>query len=591
MIATMPRLIKPWSISTTARNPDRLRGFLGVLAPMDGKNWDASSQIDFQIRLVQARLYGAFNRQFYNGLSQANIYLLESMDPVSHRQAAAIFRQKHYEDAPMRGRNSFKPLQKFGFANIIGGKVRITETGKAFLAEDGDYGEIFLRALLKWQLPNPLDLRGFPSSHGYNIKPFVGTLRLIDEVDRLCRKKGMKEKGLSRREFEVFALTLIDYRDIGATAKKIVNLREEVLQISASKRHEFFEQRVKQMHRHFNLRHLRDYADNAMRYFRVTKYIRLRGWGDYIDTEPSRKYEIASLFKRDNAAPAIPAREYAAYLADLRLPELPGETTPELNQTITLLKKSIIAHGGKVSDVKVVANPKLMRDNLRKAQRDVIWREQQSELKDPQEIRRCANELRNLMRRRRGEQKPALSLEWLTARGLCALNDAIKILPNYLLGDDGYPTNYAPAGSADIECFYDDFVAICEVTLLSDSKQWIHEAQPVMRHMHEFQKKYGDMNAYCIFIAPQLHNDTINAFRGSMQYGYEEVMQKIVPLMLGQFCEILDFCADRQERKNPITRDEVKSLFDNVCRSVKIPQASDKWRTQMPQIIEQWKQS
>jgi len=108
----------------------------------------------------------------------------------------------------MRGRNSFKPLEKFGFAKIDNDIVRVTESGYLLLNEKSDYGEIFLRAFLKWQLPNPLE-RSFPASRGYNIKPFVGVLHLISEVNELCKKQELKPIGLSRLEFNVFALTLI----------------------------------------------------------------------------------------------------------------------------------------------------------------------------------------------------------------------------------------------------------------------------------------------------------------------------------------------------------------------------------------------
>ena len=62
-----------------------------------------------------------------------------------------------------------------------------------------------------------------------------------------------------------------------------------------------------------------------------------------------------------------------------------------------------------------------------------------------------------------------------------------QIIP---LGDDGMPSGHALPGKADIECFYKNFSSICEVTMLTDGKQWIHEAQPVMRHLRDFSKNY-----------------------------------------------------------------------------------------------------
>lgn len=548
--------VKPWSISTTVRNPERLRGFLGVLTQMEGDDWHHNAQRRFQIMLIQARLYGAFNVQFYKGLSGKDIKLLEDDKDISYSEAARIFNKKNYEDEPMRGRNSFKPLQKFGFADIIGRKVVITEMGREFLAEENDYGDIFLRVLLKWQLPNSLDSAGFPASHGYDIKPFVGTLRLIHEVNRLCRKNGMTEKGLSFHEFKIFAPTLIDWRRIENTAQDIVNLRKEISKKPADKREAFFDTESRRMRASFHLKHVADYADNIIRYFRMTKYIHLRGWGDHIDLEPSRKYEIESLFNRDSAAPITftDSSGYPSYLADRNLPDLPGESKIELRKTITWLRDNIVAIGGTVSALPsptaTVKELKIVRDDLREQRRNLVNQTEKSNLKNPDETQKCADDLRSLLKREKGRKKSATALEWNTARGLWALNDALEIKPNCPLGDDNTPAYTAPAGKADIECDYGDFAAICEVTLLTDGKQWVHEAQPVMRHLHDFQKANKNTEVFCIFIAPSLHKDTINTFYVAAKIGYESVLQKIAPFSLEHFCQILDFARKGKQTKS-----------------------------------------
>ena len=40
---------KPWSISTTVRNPERLRDFLRVLKQLEGQSFDTSNQIKYQV--------------------------------------------------------------------------------------------------------------------------------------------------------------------------------------------------------------------------------------------------------------------------------------------------------------------------------------------------------------------------------------------------------------------------------------------------------------------------------------------------------------------------------------------------------------
>ncbi|MCD6418788.1 hypothetical protein J7M00_08420, partial [bacterium] len=48
---------KPWSISTTVRNPGRLRDFLKVLKQLKDKDFTKKNQIKYQILLIKEGLY------------------------------------------------------------------------------------------------------------------------------------------------------------------------------------------------------------------------------------------------------------------------------------------------------------------------------------------------------------------------------------------------------------------------------------------------------------------------------------------------------------------------------------------------------
>jgi len=51
-------MVKPWSISTTVRNPERIRDFLKILKTMEGEGWSRTNQKKFQILLIQHKFYG-----------------------------------------------------------------------------------------------------------------------------------------------------------------------------------------------------------------------------------------------------------------------------------------------------------------------------------------------------------------------------------------------------------------------------------------------------------------------------------------------------------------------------------------------------
>ncbi len=74
--------MKPWSISTTVRNPERIRSFLSILKKLEGQIWDRQIQKKFQILLIQFKVYGAGKAQFYKDLTKEQIFLMDSPELV-----------------------------------------------------------------------------------------------------------------------------------------------------------------------------------------------------------------------------------------------------------------------------------------------------------------------------------------------------------------------------------------------------------------------------------------------------------------------------------------------------------------------------
>ena len=330
---------KPWSITTTLRNPERLRDFLVVLQQLENLKWDLENQKKYQILLIQNRVYGYGSSQFYNGLSQDQIALIDSAtQEISLEKAGEIFNTKNYEDSSMRGRQSINPLKKIGLVVIKDSKVIITELGKLFLKDDFDFEEIFFRSFLKWQIPNP-DSNDYKLENGYDIKPFIGVLHLINEVNKKSLSLGEKAKGISKQEFSLFCPTLVNFKDIESYAKKIINLRKKIKSKSKQEQKTIFENYKKQFVSKFLsstnqdeisglLNNLQDYGDNAIRYFRLTRYIHIRGSGFYIDLESRRSVEIESLLNFDNAQSRTfeSKEEYLDYISNISQPQLSWET-------------------------------------------------------------------------------------------------------------------------------------------------------------------------------------------------------------------------------------------------------------------------
>ncbi len=604
---------KPWSISTTVRNPDRIRDFLRILSEMEGEEWTRPNQKKFQVRLIQYKVYGYGEVQFLNTLSPEHLQLMENPDPLTYAQAEEILDAKNYVGGgDMRGRQSFNPIEKMGLAILDeNNRVRMSSFGRYFLEEDFDLGNVFFKSFLKWQLPN-LFSRDFRSTDGYAIKPFIATLHLIKEVNRLWQEAGNNPVGISKQEFAIFVPTLINFIAILETARKIIEFRNE--KETAEDAQAF----TREYHRDYisgfldsrntavinkTVHNTIEYTDNIIRYFRLTRYLHIRGNGFYVDLEPRRMIEIDSILATDNASPKTFAdsNEYAIYLADIEQPVLPWETDAELRNIAAALTTDVRSFVSDLETKGIVApdfefrgTPTLNREDLKSYAEDLrSYRRKLQELEihfesqNTDKIREYIEALRNIYQ---SPNKKSVELEKLATLAINALNDAIEIKPNYPVGDDNDPTFTAPAGKPDIECFYQTFNSVCEVTMLTDRSQWYNEGQPVMRHVRDFEEAYPQKGVYCLFIAPRLHQDTVETFWIAVKHGYRGKTQKIIPLSITQIIRLLEILVETKESGRRLEHYKISALYEEILAITNEVADSAEWTARIPVVIDIWRE-
>ena len=595
---------KTWSISTTVRSPERLRAFLVALHPLVDKVWNRDSQQEYQKLLIKSRLYGYGSQQFYNGLPSDVVADINDVDAeITDATIGRIIEAKNYQDFSMRGRQSINPLTKFGFAFVDNGVLKITELGQKLIASEKDSGDVFLKSFIKWQIPNPAS-NDYSDDGKYDVVPFVAMLKLISEVNKLWSNLGNKSVGISKREFCLFVPTLINYRDISRYANEIVKLREaqkgktkaDRKAIRDSYRRNFavsFLGSSVQKEIDTHLKNLHDYGDNAIRYFRLTKFIRIRGDGFYIDLEPNRHTEIESLLDAEFYKPKvfIDKEEYLDHMSDDSQPRLPWHTKDKLAGIASEVYDDVsdlqIALGLAVLNVKNTAEMSEAElydyiGELRALRKELQEQDNHVKSQPVESITGYIEQLENIFT---AENRP-LRLEYLSTMGLHALNDAKEIKPNYPVGDDNEPTSTAPGGMADIECYYDDFNMICEVTMLNGRDQWYNEGQPVMRHLRDFETT--NQNAYCIFIAPTIHTDSAETFWIANVHGYKGSKQKIAPITINQFLSILKTLKQIRESGGRFTCDNLQSLVKNIAENAESSESSDVWVANTEGILNNW---
>ncbi|PIW12561.1 MAG: AlwI family type II restriction endonuclease, partial [Candidatus Infernicultor aquiphilus] len=480
-----------------------------------------------------------------------------------------------------------------------------TSLGKLFLRDDFDLGEIFFRSFIKWQIPN-LDSNDYKLEDGYDIKPFIGVLHLIQKVNEKSEKLEEKVKGISKEEFSLFCPTLVNYEDIDSCAEKIITLRGNLRGKTKQEQRIILDRYKKVFAKEFLgtansieiqklLKNLKDYGDNAIRYFRLTRYIYIRGGGFYIDLEPRRSVEINALLDFDNAQSKTfgSKEEYLDYISDISKPKLPWETKEKLTEIAIKLLENIKSY-----EKEIVATPKtfldykkfdedelkIFIDDLRHYRRELQDKQNHQKSQEIEQIKKYIEELENIF----NADDKSILLEKLLSLGLNALNDALKIKPNYPVGDDNEPTFTAPANIPDIECFYENYNAICEVTMLTGRNQWYNEGQPVMRHLRDFENKYQDKKAYCLFVAPKLHRDTINTFWTAIKYEYEGQKQRIIPLSVNVFVELLKILVEIKQNGKFLRHNELFSLYDKILEASKNLSDSNEWIKNISNTITSW---
>ena len=204
---------------------------------------------------------------------------------------------------------------------------------------------------------------------------------------------------------------------------------------------------------------------------------------------------------------------------------------------------------------------------------------------DLQKIEEMISTLRDIKRLKKYEPE---QFEKLITEALKIINDEILIKPNYPVDDDGEPINHSPGNKPDVECYYQIFKAICEVTLNTTKLQWVQEGQPVMRHLRDFEVQHHDEEVFCIFVAPQIHNDTYSQFWISVKYEYNGLSQRIVPMTTEQFAVLLRTLLELVKQGKRFSHRELYDLYSQIVNKTEQLNSFSEWAVYIPEMVKEW---
>lgn len=482
--------------------------------------------------------------------------------------------------------------QGLGFVDLSP-EIQLTDAGEEFIRGNRPH-EIFLRQLLKFQLPSPYHKEGRKIKGTFWGHPYLEIIRLIRDLEYLTPD-----------EFRIFALQLTDYRKYEAVKRQILSFREEkerhkgqykkfIDNVVNQEISRIYAEEIKTGHiatresktsdvKSFiskKKRNMRDYADACFRCFRFTEMFASDGRS--IRIAQDKIQEIDYILETVPREPVYidDVTMFKKYLFD---PTQPCLYTDDRNNLEDMLMRNYSYTKRELSG-KTIGELKDLRDSSVQTKRVAIIQKQTEELKSYalyQEVIDTYNEILS------DEVYDApLFLEWNTWRAMTML-DGGTIKGNFKVDDSGRPTSTAQGNMPDIECDYGTFALSVEVTLQRGQRQYESEGEPVTRHYAQLQKLKGK-TTYCLFIAPSINRATwahffgLNQIKNITAYGGKP---KIVPLELDSFMRLIEnsYINDGIPRPEDVQKflqtaiDEIENACDEMDWSNRISAYIDKW--------------
>lgn len=471
--------------------------------------------------------------------------------------------------------------------------IQLTEAGDKFIHGTRPH-EIFLRQLIKFQLPSPYHKEAKKLRGTFWCHPFLEIMRLIRELEYLTPD-----------EFRIFALQLTDYRKFETIKSKVLSFRDEKMRHTGQYKQFIDEVCNKEISQIYaseissgdistreskttdvnsfikkEKRNMRDYSDACFRYFRYTEMF--LSDGKSIRIAPDKQVEVDYILSTADRDPLYvdDTAKYKKYLFNAKRPLLYSDNRENLEDILmryySFSKRELLD--------KTIEELKNLRDSAIKKRREAIVQAQEKELKSYalyQEVVDTFNEIIS------DEIYDApLFLEWNTWRAMTMLDGGL-IKGNFKIDDSGKPTSTAQGNMPDIECDYGDFSLSVEVTLQRGQRQYESEGEPVTRHFAQLRQKSGK-ETYCLFIAPSINRATwahffgLNQIKNIAAYGGKP---KIIPLELDQFMKLIE--NSYTHRGTPAPTD-VQAFLNAVIDSVENAMDENDWKDKIQQNVDNW---
>lgn len=455
--------------------------------------------------------------------------------------------------------------------------------------------EIFLRQLLKFQLPSPYHKENAKITGTFYVRPYLEILRLVRELEYITFD-----------EFKIFAVQMTDYHKFDDVKNSILLFRKAKKQNRGQYKrfvNEVWEQAILEIHsdriaegktktRETNdaslkkfvatqKSNMRDYADACFRYLRYTELIAISHKNRSISIFADKMVEVDFILANVQRDPVFidNAKAYKKHLFATNTPVLYTDNRENIIDVLmrigSFTKRELLS--------KNLEELKDLRDRIVKEHKDAVIHEQVAEIKSYalySEIIDTFNEIVS------DEYYDApLMLEYNTWRAMTML-DGGNIKGNFNFDDAGQPLSTAAGNMPDIECDYEDFSLSVEVTMQSGQRQYESEGEPVARHYGQLKKRAGK-ETYCLFIAPSINAATLAHFYGlnHLSIALYGGKSKIIPLELDQFMRLVE--NSYNYKAQPVSTD-IRRFLDYAIKMCETSSDENQWRYGIQSCVDMW---
>lgn len=548
--------------TTSPRTPAKMIPEIQLLHEnFSGLSWNKSTQEQFIDKLAQS--------DFFEGKGSPTDKAFSARDRINRAPKA------------------------LGFINLKP-HIELTEAGIAFV-----YGkrpqEIFLRQLLKFQLPSPYHVEHQNIIGTFCIRPYLEILRLVRELEYITFD-----------EFKIFAVQMTDYHKFNTIKESILCFRQGKEENKGQYKrfvNSVWENAILEIHsdriaagktrtRETNdaslkkfiatqKSNMRDYADACFRYLRYTGLISISHRSRSISIFSDKIVEVDFILSTVSRDPVF-IDDIDAYKAHLFSANSPVLYTDNRDNIVNILMRIGSFTKRELAD-KNLDELKDLRDKIVKQHKDAVIHEQVAEIKSYalySEIIDTFNEIIS------DEYYDApLMFEYNTWRAMTML-DGGNIKGNFNFDDAGQPLSTAAGNMPDIECDYDDFSLSVEVTLQSGQRQYESEGEPVARHYGQLKKRTGK-DTYCLFIAPTINPATLAHFYGlnHLSIALYGGKSKIIPLELDQFMRLIENSYNYKTQPVP---NDIRRFLDYAIKLCEKATDENHWRCGIQACVDTW---